>query len=175
MDLNKFLPDSNAIRKTDWSKPDLNFDTKDPFRLIAAGGALLMIIFVFLPWCTYEINAFSASRIGITTWYGIFGFLLAVVALGGVLYNHYSLTFTAAVVGIIVAIIGMTVVPTIIMHGKPYTGSVIQALIADMEYKAARFGSRNFDVPTLSHTGAILYLVATLVAGVGAYLKMTKK
>ena len=49
MDLNKFLPDSNAIRKTDWSKPDLNFDTKDPFRLIAAGGALLMIIFVFLP------------------------------------------------------------------------------------------------------------------------------
>ena len=48
MDLNKFLPDSNAIRKTNWSKPDLNFDTKDPFRLIAAGGALLMIIFVFL-------------------------------------------------------------------------------------------------------------------------------
>ena len=91
------------------------------------------------------------------------------------LYNNYSLTFTAAVVGVIVAIIGMTVVPTIIMHGRPYTGSVIKAVIADMEYKAARFGSRNFGVPTLSHTGAILYLVATLVAGAGAFLKITKK
>jgi hypothetical protein len=175
MDFSNFLPDFNAIGKTNWSKPDLNFDTKDSFRLIALGGAILMVIFVFLPWCTYELKDYSTSRLGITTWYGIFGFLLAVVAVCGVLYKHYSLTFTASVLGIIIAIIGMTAVPSLIMHDKLIPGTAVKALVAEMEYKAAKYGSRNYDVPTLSHIGAILYLVATLVAGVGAYLKITKK
>lgn len=154
MDLNALLPDFNAIGKTDWSKPEVKFDTKDVPGLAAIGGAALMLIFVFLPWCTVSWFGISESSLGITTWYGILGFIMALVAVAGVLYKHYSLTFCAAVVGVIFGIIGMIIVP------DSSSAEVEMAEALGME---------------ISHIGAILYLVACVVAGAGAYLKITKK
>ena len=49
--------------ETDWSKPDLNFDTKDPFRLIAAGGAFLeMAATQFVINLRYSLMGLSLSQ-----------------------------------------------------------------------------------------------------------------
>ena len=152
MDFNKLLPDFNAIGKTDWAKPQV--DTKDVMGLVALVGAALMLIFVFLPWCKATwLGQTGDVYLGITTWYGILGFIMALVAVAGSLYKQYSFTFWAAVLGVLFGIIGMIVVPDT---------SAEELELAKM------FGIK------VSHVGAILYLVASLVAGAGAFLKATK-
>lgn len=170
MDFNKLLPDFNAIGKTDWAKPQV--DTKDIMGLVALVGAALMLIFVFLPWCTMSAEGESVSRLGITTWYGIFGLLFALVACAGVLYKHYAVTLWAAVLGVIFGIIGWCVIPSFTVDGVTVTGDQIKAAL-EMAKLASAFGAKA-DIMTLSHLGAILYLVASLVAGAGAFLKATK-
>lgn len=154
MDFKTLLPDFNAIGKTDWSKPEVKFDTNDAHGLAAIGGAALMLIFVFLPWCSVSWLGQSESYLGITTWFGIFGFIMALAAVAGALYKHYTLTFCAAVLGVIFGIIGMIVVP--------------DSTAEEVEMAKAL----GFEI---SHIGAILYLVACVAAGAGAYLKITKK
>jgi len=152
MDFNKLLPDFNAIGKTDWAKPQV--DTKDIMGLVALVGAALMLIFVFLPWCKATwLGQTGDAYLGITTWYGILGFIMALVAVAGSLYKQYSFTFWAAVLGVLFGIIGMIVVPDT---------SAEELELAKM------LGVK------VSHVGAILYLVASLVAGAGAFLKATK-
>lgn len=152
MDFNKLLPDFNAIGKTDWAKPQV--DTKDVMGLVALVGAALMLIFVFLPWCKATwLGQTGEVYLGITTWYGILGFIMALVAVAGSLYKQYSFTFWAAVLGVLFGIIGMIVVPDT---------SAEELELAKM------LGIK------VSHVGAILYLVASLVAGAGAFLKATK-
>lgn len=152
MDFNKLLPDFNAIGKTDWAKPQV--DTKDLMGLVALVGAALMLIFVFLPWCKATwLGQTGDVYLGITTWYGILGFIMALVAVAGSLYKQYSFTFWAAVLGVLFGIIGMIVVPD---------SSAEELELAKM------LGIK------VSHVGAILYLVASLVAGAGAFLKATK-
>ena len=154
MDLNALLPDFSAIGKTDWSKPEVKFDTKDIPGLAAIGGAALMLIFVFLPWCKATwLGQTGDVHLGITTWYGILGFIMALVAVAGSLYKQYSITFWAAVLGVLFGVIGMVVVP--------------DASAEELEM-AKKLGIE------ISHVGAILYLVASLVAGAGAFLKVTK-
>ena len=46
MDYKEFVPDFEAVGKTDWSKPEV--DTNDTMSLLTLGGAALMLIFVFL-------------------------------------------------------------------------------------------------------------------------------
>ena len=48
--------------------------------LVMYAGAALMVIFTFLSWCTLTSGDASASKIGITTWYGIFAFICAAAA-----------------------------------------------------------------------------------------------
>lgn len=171
MDFKQLLPDFNAIGKTDWAKPQV--DTKNTMSLVALVGAALMIVFVFLPWATLSAEGESINRLGITTWYGIFGLLFALVACAGVLYKHYSLTFCAAVFGVVFGIIGGCVVPSFTVDGVTVSGDLIKAGL-EMAEAASAFGSKA-DLPSLTHLGALLYLVASLVAGVGAYLKIAKK
>lgn len=153
MSTNKLIPDFNAIEKIDWSKPELN--TKDTFSLVSFAGAALMVVFVFLPWCSASWEGVAGdSYLGITTWYGILGFIMALVAVVGALYKQNALTFCAAVVGVVFGIVGMVVIP--------YTTS------AEVELAKA-IGIE------ISHVGAILYLIAAVVAAAGSYLKINQK
>lgn len=162
MDFKTLLPDFNAIGKTDWSKPSLKVDTKDVYGLAALAGAALMLVFVFLPWCKVSVSFFGVSEnesmLGITTWYGILGLVVALVGVAGVLYKHYSLTFCAAVLGVVVGCIGIASV-----------SSAKEALgLGDL-------GLGELGGVNVSSIGAVLYLVASVVAGAGAFLKVTKK
>jgi glucan phosphoethanolaminetransferase (alkaline phosphatase superfamily) len=163
MDFKTFLPDFNAVAKTNWAKPQLKIDTKDPIGLALLGGAVLMLIFVFLPWTTVTNNGESVSKLGIVNWFGIFAFLCAAVAVAGVLYNHTELAFCAAVLAVLFGILGAVIVPDITENGITLTGEKIKKMV-EANSKAS-----------ISHWGAYLYLVASVVTGAAAYLKITKK
>lgn len=162
MDFKTFLPDFNAIGKTDWGKPNLKVDTKDPIAIALLAGAALMLIFVFTPWATYTAFGVSASKYGLVTWYGLFGLICALAAVVGVLYKHTELAFCAAVLGVIFGLIGAVMVPS-------FTIALVE--VPAERIKAAVATGR----ASVGHWGAYLYLVATVVTGVAAYLKITKK
>ena len=163
MDFKTLLPDFEAIKKTDWAKPNLKVDTKDYTALALFAGAALMLIFVFLPWATYADQVDSVSRLGITTWYGIFAFICAAAAVVGVLYNHTELALCAAVLALLFGILGVAIVPEMTYEGKTLTSERIKEAL-EKNSKAS-----------LTHWGAYLYLVASVVTGAAAYLKITKK
>lgn len=153
MDFKTLLPDFNALGKTDWSKPQV--DTKDTKGLVAIAAAALMLIFVFLPWCKATwMGQVGDSYLGITTWYGILGLVVALAAVVGALYNQYPLTFTAAVLGVLFGVLGMIIVP--------------DATSEEVEF-AKQLGIE------ISHIGAILYLIASVLAAGAAYLKISSK
>lgn len=166
MDFKTFLPDFDAVKKTDWGKPQLKVDTKDPIGLAFLAGAVLMVVFVFLPWITVTgssaAGSASVKTLGISTWYGVFAFLCGAVAVVGVLYKHTELAFCAAVLGVLFGVIGVIIEPAV-------SGEVS----ADVSYGGMQASAKA--KVTVSHLGAYLYLVATVVTGAAAYLKITKK
>lgn len=162
MDFKTLLPDFNAIGKTNWGKPELKVDTKDVYGLAVLAGAVLMLVFVFLPWVKVSVSFFgmseSESVLGIATWYGILGFVVALIGMVGVLYKHYTLTFWASVLGVVAGCIGIAAVSS-----------------ATSELGLGDLGFGDMAGVKISSIGAILYLVASVVAGAGAFLKLTKK
>lgn len=177
MDFKTLLPDFNAIGKTDWAKPDFKIDTKDTFKLVALGGAALMLIFCFLPWISISAtNHFGitgeGSKLGITTWYGIFALIMALVAVVGMIYKHTSLTFCAAVLGIVFGLIGLLSFPEMTIKSSVFGQTITETIKDKTEWEE---GIKYMKSSSLSHLGAILYMVAAVVTAAGAYLKITKK
>lgn len=153
MNFKMLLPDFKAIGQTNWAKPEVNF--KDVMGLIALGGVATMLLCVFLPWCTVTYWDYSYDvYLGITTWYGIFAFLFTSAAAVALLYKHYALALWIIVTTLLFAIIGCFAIP------GDYT-------LDEIDW----FVNLNMD----SHLGAVLFLLSTLVAGVGAFFKAIGK
>ena len=173
MDFKTLLPDFGAIGSTDWSKP--KFNTNNPLNLVVALGVILMIVFLFLPWCKVSApEGDDVTRMGITTWYGIFACVMTVVAIVGVLYDYPALVLCASVLGLIFGLVGVLTVPSMTSNGETLTGEEIKEMIEDMR-KLKRYDLYDGPIPVISHLGAILYMVASGVTAVAAYLKIAKK
>lgn len=113
-----------------------------------------MLIFTFLNW--YEINLGPLGKVeqaGIDVYCGIIGLIAALIAGVGVLYGHYSLVFTVAVVALIFGIDGMTLAP---------------------EDETAREIIKGANIE-IKHTGAVLFTIASVLTGLIAYIKINKK
>jgi hypothetical protein len=168
MDFKKLIPDFSAIGKTNWGKP--NLDTKNPMWLVMAGAALLMVVFVFLPWQSVSMNfiitTVSDSVIGLNTWFGLFAFLFALVSVYGVLYNQKQFAFCGALLAAVFALIGCFSVPEF-----SYTIGGWTETLTPNELKVEIDEGR----ATLSHLGAILFLVASLVLAGASFLQIKKE
>lgn len=159
MDFTKLNPDFNALGRLDYSKPVI--DTKNTIALIALVAAVLSVVFVFLPWFSVKVSMFcqseSASRLGITTWYGIIGLIMALTAVAGVLYKQYALAFWAAVICVVLGFISYA---SLTMDGRTATADDIK-LVA------------NFGDVTIGHLGAILFFFSSAIAAVCSLLMAT--
>lgn len=156
MSCKKLIPDFNAIGKTDWAKP--SFCVKGDANLGATLGSLLMVILGFLPWCvvsTVSVDGMSISEssLGITTWYGALGFVMALAAVVGVFYKHYSLALWASLLGIVFGILGAALIPDVSLE------------------EAQAMNTHNHMVLSTSHPGAYLYIWASMVVAAASYLK----
>ena len=160
MDFKKLIPDFSVIAKTNWAKP--NLDTKNKMWLVMAAAVLLMVVFAFIPWQVTtgtEEGAKSASTLGVATWYGIIGLLAAVVALYGVLYNQVKFVFCGAVLAAVLGLIGVLTTTGCALDGTTYTAKEVVDFVKDKSLK-------------VSHTGAILFLVASLAAAAVSFLQI---
>ena len=173
MDFKTLLPDFEAIKKTDWKKPQVDTKYTKKFAMLVCAG--LMLVFVFFAWLKLTANTgvmtYEGSKMGIATWYGFFAFLCALAAVAGCVYNHTTLTFCAAVLGILFALIGLMSFPEIIMtalyRGKTYTE------VVSSEAQWNQF-IENYKSTTISYTGAGLYLFASIATAVLAFLNIKK-
>lgn len=100
----KFIPKADALKNTDWRKPEV--DKKDVKKLVLLGLAVAMLAVVFIPWFCLgvkagDIGAVKLRAFGFQTWYGILAGVLALVAVVGALYKHYSLTLCSAVIAVL--------------------------------------------------------------------------
>ena len=160
MSCKKLIPDFNAIGKTDWAKP--SFCVKGDANLGSTVGALLMVLFGLFPWCVATVLVdgmlISESSLGITTWYGALGFVMALVAVVGVFYKHYSLALWASLLGIVFGILGAALVPGLSLED-------VQAMNT-LKQMGGFFG-----IISTSHPGAYLYILASMVVAAGSYIK----
>lgn len=167
MDFKDLIPDFDAIKKTNWSQRQ--FDKSNKLALVAMCAIVLMAILVFLPWfrISHEVGDVTTtlSRLGITTWYGIFAFIFTIVAAVGVLYNHRALAFWAAVICVILAIIGLVIVPSLSALGVTIKADVVKEMI--------KSGGEEITVSRLFN---VFYLIAAVVtAGCTYMLAMGKE
>ena len=173
MDFKTLLPDFEAIKKTDWKKPQV--DTKNTKKLAMLVCAGLMLVFVFFAWLKLTANngvvTYEGAKMGIATWYGFFAFLCAVVAVAGCVYNHTTLTFCAAVLGILFALIGLMSFPEITVSAT-YRGQTDTEVIKDANHWEEC--AKMFKTVTTSYVGAGLYLFASIGTAVLAFLNIKK-
>ena len=178
MDFKTLIPDFNAVAKTDWAKPHI--DTKDKNWLVVAGLVLLMVVFVFLPWQTFSTTAEgmtqSASRLGITTWFGILGLVCALVAAYGVLYKSLQFVFCGAVLAAVMSLIGWLSIVDMTVGGVTMPAEAIKFADQAAEMASAvssAFGGGKIEA-SVGHIGAILSLVASLATAVVSFLQIKK-
>ena len=168
MDFKNFIPDFKSVSKTDWAKP--NIDTKNNMWLLTAGAAVLMLIFTFLKWDSVTYYGASDSAMGVQTWSGFVGLLCALCALYGALYNKIQFVFCAAVVGVVVALIGWLSWPVYeVTEIDQFDNEKVKTLTAQDFKEAIKEGKC-----TISHIGAILYLVASLAAAAVSFWQIKK-
>ncbi len=163
MNLNALIPNFKDLGTIDWSKP--NVDTKSIFSLAALAGAVLMLIFCFCPWFGLTDDANTFTRLGITLWYGIFGFIFALVTVAGTLYRQHALAFCASVLCLLMGILGMVCWASLKQDGV----EVEADLLKDMVELGKAFGAKI----SVVRWGAILYFISALVAACGTFCSAT--
>jgi hypothetical protein len=176
MDFKKLIPDFSAIGKTNWGKP--NLDTKNPMWLLMAGAALLMVVFTFISWQTVTAKmppfpVAEATTMGITTWFGVIAFIATIVAIYGILYKQTQFAFCGAIVAAICGLIGCLMIVDGTSEGVDVTVAQIKEAKADIA-EAQKYGAKGCSFE-ISHLGAILFLVASLVLAGASFLQIKKE
>lgn len=165
MDLKAFKPDFGVFSKTEWNKPNL---CKKNYLYI--GLAAVMVIFAFLPWLRYSAiesgdpnEIINGSRLGITTWYGIVGFVGALATTYGVLYKQKVWAFWGAVLAFVMGWIG----------ANSYADITFDDYVVFKESmeQSARAGQGM----AISHFGANVFMLAAAFVAVLSFIKIVCK
>lgn len=165
MDFKAFKPDFGVFSKTNWAKPNL---CKKNYLYI--GLAAVMVIFAFLPWLRFSAvelgktnEVISGSRLGITTWYGIVGFVGALIATYGVLYKQKVWAFWGALLACVMGWIG--------------TNSYADIKFDD--YVVFQESMEKFAIEgkgmAISHFGAHVFMLAAAFIAVLSFIKIVCK
>lgn len=166
MDFKKLIPDFGAIGRTEWGKPYV--DKKNNAWLIMTCAAALMVVFVFIPWFSATETGWgisvTATRFGITTWYGILGLVFTLVALYGILYKQIQFVFWGAVLAVVMGLIGWLSMADVTVLGKEIT-------VADIK-EGLKWDPNAY---TFGHIGAILFFFTSAALAVFSFLQINKE
>jgi hypothetical protein len=110
----KFIPDSDSLKNTDWKNPSLEKNNKKSILLLLLCVGMLAV--VFIPWFCLgidveDIGSVKLRAFGFQTWYGIIAGVVALVAIVGVIYRHYSLTLCSSVLALFVSFFALSDYP----------------------------------------------------------------
>lgn len=161
MDFKKLIPDFNALGKTNFANPTV--DTKNLFGVVALLASLLMVVFVFCPWFGISAEGETITRLGITLWYGIIGFIFTLATLCFSLYKHYNFAFFSSLVCVLMGILGMVCFASLSKDGVTVDGDLIKFSV-----KTAKAMNVDVDIDVI-RWGSIIYFISALVAAVGTF------
>lgn len=176
MDFKKFIPDFGAIAKTNFAAPAVG---KGNVRnTVLAVLSLLMVVAVFLPWFHWEYLLTGSgdeptttmeayNKLGIATLWGIFGFVVALVTLFGVLYKQYALAFWAAVLAAIFGCFG-----TGVITGFEFAIGKQDYIVYEESLKMAKMTDTFLPV---THIGAELFMVVAVLVAALSFVELNKK
>ena len=176
MDFKKFIPDFGAIAKTNFAAPAVG---KGNVRnTVLAVLSLLMVVAVFLPWFHWEYLLTGSgddptttmeayNKLGIATLWGIFGFVVALVTLFGVLYKQYALAFWAAILAAIFGCFG-----TGVITGFEFAIGKEDYIVYEESLKMAKMTDTFLPV---THIGAELFMVVAVLVAALSFVELNKK
>lgn len=170
MNWKKFLPDFGAITRTNWAQPALG--KKNCGEAVMALLALVMLVAVFLPWFHYEYvlvdkttTLESYNALGITTLWGIFGLVVAIIAAYGILYKQYAYALWAGILAVIFGCLGTgTLVDVEIDEAK--------AVILKEAFEEKVLSGESVPV---SHVGANLFMIAGAFVAALSLVQLLKR
>ncbi len=170
MNWKKFLPDFGAITRTNWAQPALG--KKNFGEAVMALLALVMLVAVFLPWFHYEYvlvdkttTLESYNALGITTLWGIFGLVVAIIAAYGILYKQYAYALWAGILAVIFGCLGTgTLVDVEIDEAK--------AVVLKEAFEEKVLSGQSVPV---SHVGANLFMIAGAFVAALSLVQLLKR
>lgn len=163
MDFKQLLPDFSALSKTDWKSPlATKPNLKELGDLLLCLGTILMVVFLFVPWFKISQHGSSVTSGVFGSAWNIIGFILTIVALVGLLYDNAQLVFCAAALAAVCAVVSLLTYPSLTENGVTLNGDEVKTLVDTVK-------------PEVSRLGAILFLISSAAAAVGAYLKIAGK
>lgn len=163
MDFKQLLPDFSALSKTDWKSPlATKPNLKELGDLLVCLGAVLMVVFLFVPWFTAGSGDDAVSSGAFGSVWNILGFILTIIALVGVLYDNAQLVFCAAVLAAVCGLISLMTYPSLTEDGVTLKSDEVKKFVEASKIETSRIG-------------AILFLISSAAAAVGAYLKIAGK
>lgn len=171
--MKKFIPDFKAFGSINWAKPAIG--RGNCAGTVLAVLSLLMVVFVFLPWFHWEYfetikeetTLEAVNKLGITTLWGIFGFIAALVALVGALYKQYALTFWAAILAAIFGCFG-----TDMITGFEFSVDKTDYVVFEEGLKLSQMKG---DFIPVTHVGANLFFIAAVLLAALSLVELLKK
>ena len=171
--MKKFIPDFKAFGSINWAKPAIGRGNWAGTALAVL--SLLMVVFVFLPWFHWEYTETiketttleAVNKLGITTIWGILGFLVALVALVGSLYKQYALTFWAAILALIFGCFG-----TDMITGFEFSIDKTDYIVFEEGLKLSQMKGEFIPV---THVGANLFFIAAALLVALSLVELLKK
>ena len=111
----KFIPKMDALKSINWRKPE--FDKSDVKKIVLLLLGLALLAVVFIPWYSVGVESEDVGFIklrafGFHTCYGIIAAIVALIAIAGVLYKQFAVTFLSSIAALAIGIYGVNDYPT---------------------------------------------------------------
>lgn len=165
--MGKFI-DFNSIIKTDWTKPSVQ---KNPLWIIAALGAVLALVSVFVKWLTLkttltingETNVTNLSTSALDNTEGIFVLVALVLVVYGLLYRQWGVATLAGVIvfafGCSYMVSAMAETATMVSKGETYT---LAELSKDLKNGVEYYRSMGCEVTHFTEVGGYGFMYAVI-------------
>ncbi len=161
MNFKALFPNFGAISQTKWDEPDFSKKNLGSILLV-----IIMIVAVFLPWLRFEMvnpdkqhDLLTDNQLGITSWYGIVGFVGALITAYGVLYKQHAVALWGSVLAVVMGYIGAT----------SYADVKVDDYVVFKE--SLESFERNGEGLPVTHIGANIFLLAASICAVMSFIK----
>lgn len=172
--MKRLIPNPKDLGSVNWAQPAIGKGNIANTVMVLL--SLLMVVSVFLPWFSWEylapiseetIKLESYTKLGITTLWGIFGFVVALVVLFGLLYKQYAATFWLSLVAALFGYFG-----TQYITGFEFNVNGDTYVVFEEELKMMQM--RDELIP-VTHVGANIFMILSVLVAALSLASLYRK
>ncbi len=172
--MKRLIPNPKDLGSVNWGQPAIGKGNITNTVMVLL--SLLMAVSVFLPWFSWEYVADiseetakleSYTKLGITTLWGIFGFVVALVVLFGLLYKQYAATFWLSLVAALFGYFGTQYITgfEVNVNGDTY-------VVFEEELKMLQMKDEFIPV---THVGANIFMILSVLVAALSLASLYRK